>query len=161
MAHQLGRPRKQQIGLHPVRGVALETVRVLIAQLDRLGTGAQAVVAEALGLGRRQEPSALQIAVSPIASDIFLRQHDLVPVHKTAARLNACPGGTGEIGTPGLWPPLNVSAGQQDTPLASYRYGHLRYELARSTAGRRRTATERAFSAPARRTRRFSRAGQA
>jgi hypothetical protein len=54
MPHQLGRPRKQQVGLHPVRGVALQTVGVLIAQLDRFGAGAQAVIPEALRLHRRQ-----------------------------------------------------------------------------------------------------------
>ena len=57
--------------------MALETVRVLIAQLDRLGTGPQAVVAEALDLGRDKLSPPRQIAVLPIEFDIFLRQHGL------------------------------------------------------------------------------------
>ena len=33
MAHQFGRPRKQQIGLHPVRGVPVRAVRALVAAI--------------------------------------------------------------------------------------------------------------------------------
>ena len=75
MAHQLGRPGKQQVRLHPVRGMALQTVRVLIAEQERLGAGAQAVIAKALRLCRRQQPSSRQIAVPPIEFDFFPRQH--------------------------------------------------------------------------------------
>jgi hypothetical protein len=96
MAHQLGRPGKQQVRFHPVRGVALQTVRVLIAEHERLGAGAQAVIAKARRLCRRQQPSSRQIAVPPIEFDFF-RDSIAIPVDQTASRLNACLGGTGNI----------------------------------------------------------------
>ena len=105
MAHQLGGPREQKVGLDPVRGVAFQAVRVLVAELDRLGAGAEAVIAEALRLRGRQQPPARQIAVPPVEFDFFTRQHGFVPVDTTAARLNACPSGTGNIRTPESWPP--------------------------------------------------------
>jgi len=89
MAHQFGRPRKQQIGLHPVRGVPVRAVRALVAELNRLRAGAQAVIAEALRLRRRQELSARQIAVPLIPFDIFPRQHELGPVYRLRPRLRA------------------------------------------------------------------------
>jgi len=75
MAHQFARPGKQQIRLHPVRGVALQTVRVLISEHERLGAAAQTVIAKALRLRRRQQPSSGQTAVPPIEFDFFPRQH--------------------------------------------------------------------------------------
>ena len=52
MAHELGRPREQQVGLYEVRSVALQAVRVLVAEFERHSAGAQAILAEALGLRR-------------------------------------------------------------------------------------------------------------
>jgi hypothetical protein len=71
--------------------VALQTVRVLIAEHERLGAGAHAVIAKALRLCRRQQPSSRQIAVPPIEFDFF-RDSIAIPVDQTASRLNACLG---------------------------------------------------------------------